>query len=353
LRGEVRVEVFPANAEVRVAGRLIGNGSQTLRLPVAPQRIQVSSPGHIAQTLNVTPRPGFAQTVRVRLTTPEAQQTASAPNRPRTSLGQELLLIQPGNYTMGSSRREPERAANEALREVKLQRAFYLSVSEVTNADFRRFRGDHSSGHFKGKSLNGELQPAVNLSWNDAARYCNWLSDKDKLPHYYLIEKGVVMGLDPAGQKGYRLPTEAEWEWVARMRADGTLARYSWGDAMPPTANAGNFADDSGATLLSPVIQGYNDGFAAASPVGKFAANRLGLFDIAGNASEWVHDFYDAGSVSATAAADPLGPELGEYHVIRGSSWRHGSARELRLAFRDFGVGARPDVGFRVARYVK
>jgi formylglycine-generating enzyme required for sulfatase activity/CRISPR/Cas system-associated exonuclease Cas4 (RecB family) len=355
LSGEVRIEVAPAKAEVRVGGRLLGVGSQTVRLPVLPQSIVVSSPGHTTQTVSVTPRPGFAQTVRVRLTTPQSQQATSKSGSGgiRTALGQELVLIQPGNYTMGSSRREADRGANEALRDVNMQRAFYLSATEVTNADFRRFRADHSSGHFKGKSLNGELQPAVALSWNDAARYCNWLSDQQRLPHFYLIEKGIVMGVDPAGQTGYRLPTEAEWEWAARMREDGTLARFAWGDAMPPPANAGNFADNAGAALLGTVIPGYDDGFAAASPVAKFAANRLGLFDIAGNASEWMHDFYEAASVLTPGALDPTGPELGEYHVIRGSSWRHGTTRELRLAFRDFGVGARPDVGFRIARYVK
>lgn len=86
--------------------------------------------------------------------------------------------------------------------------------------------------------------------------------------------------------------------------------------------------------------------------MGTFSPNYHEIFDLAGNVAEWVHDFYgSAGSIGTET--DPLGPEQGEFHVIRGSSWAHGNVTEMRLSFRDFGVEPRDDVGFRIARYLE
>ena len=84
-----------------------------------------------------------------------------------------------GPFTMGASRREPGRRANENLRKVRLTRPFLIGSREVTNGEFRRFRPTHSSGSVQGFSLNGDDQPVVNVSWNEAARFCNWLSQKE------------------------------------------------------------------------------------------------------------------------------------------------------------------------------
>jgi len=233
---------------------------------------------------------------------------------------------------------------------VRLQRPFYLGVAEVSNAEFRQFRAGHSSGEFKGKSLNGDEQPAVNLGWEDAALYCNWLSAEEGLPPFYTVQGGRVTGFT-AASRGYRLPTEAEWAWAAIVQADGSSARFGWGQELPPSAKAGNFADQSGVTLLGQVIAGYDDGFAVAAPRKRFAPNRHGLFDLSGNAAEWTHDVYEA--LPPEGRTDPLGADTGEFHVIRGASWRHGSMTELRLAFRDYGKEARADLGFRVARYLE
>ena len=78
-----------------------------------------------------------------------------------------------------------------------------------------------------------------------------------------------------------------------------------------------------------------------------------GLYDMHGNAAEWVNDFYDASTSSQKLARDPTGPATGRFHVVRGSSWRHGSITELRLSFRDFSDSRRNDIGFRIARYVQ
>jgi formylglycine-generating enzyme required for sulfatase activity len=105
--------------------------------------------------------------------------------------------------------------------------------------------------------------------------------------------------------------------------------------------------------IVQDVIPDYDDGFAAAGPVGKFPANPLGLQDLGGNVAEWVHDYYTVSVDSGQTLVDPVGPAEGKQHVIRGASWKHSGVTDLRLSARDFGDGVRNDVGFRVARYAE
>ena len=126
------------------------------------------------------------------------------------------------------------------------------------------FDAKHNSGSAEGVSLNNDRQPVVNVSWDDAARYCNWLSEKDKLEPAY-IETDGHMQLIAGVKNGYRLPTEAEWVYAARVAGRSEEARYPWGDGYPPTAVAGNFADAQIADTLANVVTGYNDGYRASS----------------------------------------------------------------------------------------
>ena len=95
----------------------------------------------------------------------------------------------------------------------------------------------------------------------------------------------------------------------------------------------------------------YDDGFVSTAPVGKFPANALGLHDGGGNVAEWVNDFYTVPTPGITTpVVDPLGPGRGSNYVIRGSSWKHSGITELRMSYRDYGVEARSDLGFRIVR---
>src|SRR5690606_13636205 len=107
----------------------------------------------------------FAQTRSFELEPLDDTTGGGYPRTIETSLGQELTLIPAGQFTMGSSRREQGRRSNEVLRRVKLSRAFYLGVREVSNAEFRQFMAEHDSGGFGGISLNDDDQPVVNVGW--------------------------------------------------------------------------------------------------------------------------------------------------------------------------------------------
>ena len=192
----------------------------------------------------------------------------------------------------------------------------------------------------------------MRITWEQAAKYCNWLSEQESLPPFYNIEGEAVVGFNPDSHD-YRLPTEAEWEWTARTDGTGTLRRYPWGEQLPPPENAGNFADVTSRNYLGQVLFDYNDNHLGSAPVGTFTPNQHGVFDLAGNVAEWTHDFYGALGALGGVEVDPLGPVEGQFHVIRGSSWAHGTITELRLSFRDFGEEPRDDVGFRIARYLE
>ena len=350
LTGDLVVETEPQGAELWIDDRLRGPAAGVFTLPAVPHEVEIRKEGYAGYQTTVMPQPGFPKELKVRLLT-LAEARLEALKRVRTTGdGHELVLLGPGSLRMGASRREPGRRANEVLRDVALSRLFYLGRHEVTNAQFRVFATGHSSGQSENMDLELDDQPVVRVSWQDAALYCNWLSDRDGLQPFYQEEFGKIVGFNAAAL-GYRLPTEAEWAWAARHVDDGDPLRFPWGDQLPPPDRHGNYADASAAHTVGRIIFGYNDNHIASAPVGSFRRNDKGIYDLGGNVAEWVHDFYAI--PDAAPAVDPLGPDKGEYHVIRGASWMHGTVTDLRLSSRDYGADGRPDLGIRIARYAE
>lgn len=361
----VQVIASPEGAELIIDGKLRGDANQTLELPTHAHELEIRKSGYVSYTATITPRKGIRKRIKVRLKTPAeaasappaagaAGKNASGKGVIATSAGQQLKLFHGGRVTMGSSRRDPGRRANEVLREAKLVRPFYFGLKEVTNGEFRRFLANHRTNAINGVDIDGDTNPVVGISWESAALYCNWLSRKDALGVFYQIKNGKVLGINPAAL-GYRLPTEAEWSWVARTAPKTEKPfDFPWAGKFPPRGRSGNYADQSASRFLGQVIADYNDGFPVTAPVGSFAANLRGVYDLGGNVSEWMNDYYSAAPTQDNGVAqDPLGPRSGESRVIRGSNWAQASETELRLAFRDFGKDPRDDVGFRIARYAQ
>ena len=347
--GTVRVSSRPAGAEVRVNGQAEGETPLELQLPSTEHELEFRLEGYVPQSREVVPQPAYPQELEVVLLTPQQHMLAQLPTEIQTSQDATMIMVFPGEFEMGSQRGSQGWRSNEVRRRVRITKRYYLGAKEVTNREFKQFIPTHTSGAARFRTLAYDSSPAVELDWQDAAAYCNWLSSQEGLPLQYQSRSGRLVPVEEPGA-GYRLPTEAEWVWAARFGGGAGNSRYPWGERMPPVRGAGNYADMSASDIVTNVVTAYNDNFAFTSPVGTFPANPLGFYDLGGNVAEWMGDYYNTDTLFPDFEVDPRGPKEGRFHVIRGSSWLHGTLRELRWAFRDFGDEERLDVGFRLAR---
>jgi formylglycine-generating enzyme required for sulfatase activity len=252
-----------------------------------------------------------------------------------------MVLIPPGTFTMGSDQvtaldecekyfagcNREEWYLNEGpVHQVTLE-SYYIDVYELTNRQYQecvaagactppsRMGSSTRSSYFEDPGFAD--YPVIWVSWEQAQTYCAW--------------------------RGARLPTEAEWEKAAR----GTDARlYPWGDSFE--AGEGNFCDTN--CELHWANKDFDDGFADTAPVGSFpsGASPYGVQDMGGNVNEWVADWYDEQYYASSPSVNPMGPETGINHGIRGGSF-HTPGQGLRTAARPLSEPAADYIGFRCA----
>lgn len=339
--GRVEIRSRPA-ARVFIDGTERGSTPLRVRLPTAAHTVALRRSGYRTVERRITPSRTRTQVIDETLLTESAARRAEAPKQYTNAAGVELVLFHPTPFRMGAARHEKGQRANESERQVTLRKPFYAGKYEVSNAQFRRFEPDHPGA---------DDLPVAGVGWLDAARFCNWLSRADGLAPFYDVAGGALRGVNRAAD-GYRLPTEAEWEWLARRAGRRTGTVFPWGDEFRLSGKVGNVADETARGSVQFYVPRYVDGYAGVAPVGKFPAEASGLHDLTGNVSEWVHDYYTV-VPNGTPAPDPLGPASGSRHVIKGSSWRSGSLAPLRAAYRDGLRTGRDDVGFRIARYLE
>jgi formylglycine-generating enzyme required for sulfatase activity len=242
---------------------------------------------------------------------------------PEGEVRPNLVKVPNGSFTMGSPTAESGRNPDETQHPVTLTTDFWMAESEVTQRQYRNLMGSSPSS-FKGDEL-----PVESVSWLEAVEYCNALSVKEKLPPCYQISGTTVGWADGVKCTGYRLPTEAEWEYAARSPATTV---YAGSDSVDGVAW---YSTNSGSTTHA---------------VKTKTANGRGLYDLSGNVFEWVWDWYQ-GNYEALPSTDPIGPSTKTNRVFRGGSW-YDSASVARVARRiDYPPADRLSyLGFRFVR---
>jgi len=219
--------------------------------------------------------------------------------------GPQMVWIAAGSFKMGSNKGDDD---EKPVHRVSITQNFAMGRYEVTFAEYDKFAEATGREKPNDQGWGRGSRPVIHVSWHDAVAYAEWLSQQTG--------------------KTYRLPTEAEWEYVARA---GTTTKYWWGNSIG--SNKGNCG------YLS-----YNK-----VPVGSYKANKFGIYDTVGNVFEWVQDIF--GDYSSSLSSDPTGPSIGSARVFRGGGWNH-SASACRAAYRAANSpGARSyDLGFRLLR---
>lgn len=341
--GNVEIESSP-EANVELNGKLIGTTPLQLSLNAVPQKVTLNKKGFRSVTKVVTPSASNTKKVKVSLIGEKDARLKEAPNRYTNKVGGELKLFRPNDtFTMGAKRSVPGQRANEVIKEVRLTKAFYAGIHEVTNAEYRKYDSNKQGDPKK---------PVTAVSWIEVAEFCNWLSQLEGLTPVYRINNKQLREINPSAD-GYRLLTEAEWEWLARKSGKSAQTLFVWGNEQVIPKNAVNIADESANGKVKVYVSKYNDGYSEVAPVESFTQEKSGLYDQGGNVSEWTHDSYSiALPESGKVFKNPLDLTTGSSHVVKGANWRSGSVTELRPSFREGLVDSRDDLGFRIGRYV-
>ncbi len=347
-----RVVGAPPKSRVRVAGIEVDpvDGAFEARVTAAPGpltlRVEVLLDGlpqgePLVRSVTIArPPPPFTVEVPTWAKVSEAQvaeaRALRIPVAFENGIGMRFVLVPHGTFTMGSPPSEADRDDDEERHEVTLTRAYYLGITEVTNAQMRRAvptwtskpRFKPEEDRYAGLAFDGDDQPVMSVSHDDATAFTGWLTRQDP-------------------SRRYRLPTESEWERAARA---GTNRVFLWGDADDKSLGAkwANLRDASlfRALKKSGAPPELDDGYAATAPVGRFLANPYGLHDMAGNVAEWCYDWY--WDYPAGASTDPTGHPRGSTRVTRGGAWDSTGAR-LADRFGEHPGTDRVDTGFRVA----
>lgn len=329
------------NSNFYLNDKFIGETPLDIDIQKLKQKITFKKTGYKTETFYFEPK-NNSESLSQRLITVKQDAIYNSPAVLKNQLGLNLILFKPGNVTLGSSKNQSRRGINEIIRNVNISKHFYISENLISEKLY--------SIYDQAISRSSNL-PINNISWIEAAKYCNWLSEKEGYVKFYQIESNNLISFNMKSN-GYRLPTESEWEYVAKSNSDQELI-YTWGEDRNIKSAVGNIADESASGIFESYIKYYDDGYDMRSPIGQFSANQNGLKDLTGNLSEWTNDFYSAEIVSPDSIfTNYIGPKYGSAHVIKGSNYSSSYPLQLGISYRAFGLDGDALVGFRVARWI-
>jgi len=327
--GGLLIETEPVGATIFINGKSVGiSPYDGKEISPGSYQIRIIKEGYEAWDREVAIRLGkredvFAQLKKLLDGSPSVVWRESV-------TGIELVWVPGGCFGMGSAASEKGRFSDEGpVHEVCVD-GFWIGKHEVTNGQYRRSIAQHDSTSYQGYSLNADDQPAVNVSWEEARAFADWLTKQYQ------------------GKNIFRLPREAEWEFACRA---GTKASRYWGDDPNQACTRENIADQTAKRQWAHfLIHNCEDGYLVSAPVGKFPPNPFGLYDMLGNVLEWCEDVYSKDAYTKHQQKNPFYQEDGPFRVSRGGSWYYEPSHE-RCAYRhsDFRANDRAtDQGFRL-----
>jgi len=331
--------IEPRDAEIIIDGKNMGTGP-TFKLLTGKHEIQINRSGY--------------QTTKTTITVNPNQVLFNY----QLVFQNEMVLIKGGSFDMGDTFGEGD-SDEKPVHRVTVN-SFYLSQYELTFSEYNTFCMATGRKHHSDYGMGAGLRPMTFVSWYDAVEYCNWRSTQEGLTPCYTIDQRRK---DPNNHNkddslkwtvtcnfnanGYRLPTEAEWEYAARE--SGRKVRFG---------NGKDIADPEEINFCGLDYQDYKQPYskvgvyrAKTTDVGSFAPNALKLYDMSGNVWEWCWDWYGGNYYQNSPAKDPRGPMSGKYRVLRGGSWFNGPIY-VRAANRvgNYTTVRRNYIGFRCAR---
>ena len=354
LEASLRIESTPPSASVSVDGIDMGETPVTLKVKSGVRRIELTLRGYKPWTRRVYAYrrrlrrkhvvlrkiPGFVhekpkeRQIEVRKPSGGQARQAGSMMNIKGLKGSKAVWIPKGSFTMGSPKTEANREKDEIQHKVTISRGFWMMQTEVTQGEFKQLMGYNPSSFAR----CGLSCPVEQVSWHEAAAFANKLSVVQGLSSCFSCNgrgKNVMCGAKSyknyVSCEGWKLPTEAQWEYAARA---GTTTPFNTGDNI--TTEQANYKGNAKGTNQRTIV-------AAKS----FSPNGWGLYQMHGNVWEWVFDWYVKYSLGAVL--DPVGPSFGSWRVFRGGSWIN-YAWLLRSAYRNWYSPDDRDVGFRLVR---